>query len=113
MSATLTWEPAARERMQRIPAFVRGMVTRAVETWCEKNDVDVVTAEVLEVIGELRAEGKDFVLVTHEMGFARAVSDRVAFLSEGRVIEAGTPAEVFDAPREEITKAFLARILRY
>jgi len=49
-SRTLAWEPAAEERMQRIPAFVRGMVTRAVESWCEKNDVTVVTAEVLEGI---------------------------------------------------------------
>ena len=47
---TLSWEPEARERMQRIPAFVRGMVTRAVESWCEKNEVAVVTAEVLESI---------------------------------------------------------------
>jgi hypothetical protein len=49
-SATLAWEPAARERMQRIPAFVRGMVTRAVEGWCEENGVSVVTTEVLESI---------------------------------------------------------------
>lgn len=47
---TLSWEPEARERMQRIPAFVRGMVTRAVEGWCEKNGVPVVTAAVLEGI---------------------------------------------------------------
>jgi radical SAM protein with 4Fe4S-binding SPASM domain len=46
----LAWEPAARERMERIPAFVRGMVTRAVESWCEKNGVVVVTAAVLEEI---------------------------------------------------------------
>jgi radical SAM protein with 4Fe4S-binding SPASM domain len=52
MSATvaLRWEPEAKERMQRIPAFVRGMVTRAVESWCEKNGVAVVTAPVLEEI---------------------------------------------------------------
>jgi radical SAM protein with 4Fe4S-binding SPASM domain len=49
-SVALRWEPAARERMERIPAFVRGMVTRAVESWCEKNDVVLVTAEVLESI---------------------------------------------------------------
>jgi len=49
-SPTLAWEPAAQERMQRIPAFVRGMVTRAVEGWCEKNGVELVTAEVLEEI---------------------------------------------------------------
>lgn len=49
-AAALSWEPEARERMQRIPAFVRGMVTRAVESWCEKNGVAVVTATVLEDI---------------------------------------------------------------
>ena len=52
-SASLRWEPAAHERMQRIPVFVRGMVTRAVEGWCEKNGVEVVTAPVLE---EIRAK---------------------------------------------------------
>ena len=49
-TAALRWEPEARERMQRIPAFVRGMVTRAVESWCEKNGVAVVTATALEEI---------------------------------------------------------------
>jgi AdoMet-dependent heme synthase len=49
-AAALRWEPEARERMQRIPAFVRGMVTRAVESWCEKNGVAVVTATALEEI---------------------------------------------------------------
>jgi radical SAM protein with 4Fe4S-binding SPASM domain len=49
-AAALEWEPAARERMQKIPAFVRGMVTRAVESWCAKNGVKVVTAPVLEEI---------------------------------------------------------------
>lgn len=49
-SPALAWEPAARERMQRIPAFVRGMVTRAVEAWCARNGVTLVTAEVLEDI---------------------------------------------------------------
>ncbi len=49
-AAALTWEPEAKERMQRIPAFVRGMVTRAVESWCEKNGVTVVSGPVLEEI---------------------------------------------------------------
>ena len=49
-SVALRWDPEATQRMQRIPAFVRGMVTRAVEGWCEKNGVDRVTAEVLEGI---------------------------------------------------------------
>lgn len=72
-----------------------------------------MTAEVLDVIGELRTEGRDLILVTHEMGFARAVSDQVAFLGDGRIIECGLPEEVFGAPRETVTKDFLARVLKY
>ncbi len=53
VAAALRWEPEAKERMKRIPAFVRGMVTRSVETWCEKNGVDLVTATVLD---EIRAK---------------------------------------------------------
>lgn len=53
VATTLIWEPEARERMKRIPAFVRGMVTRSVETWCEKNGVELVTATVLD---EIRAK---------------------------------------------------------
>ena len=53
VTAVLRWEPEAHERMKRIPAFVRGMVTRSVETWCEKNGVDLVTATVLD---EIRAK---------------------------------------------------------
>jgi polar amino acid transport system ATP-binding protein len=72
-----------------------------------------MTAEVLDVIGELRAEGRDLILVTHEMGFARAVSDQVAFLAEGRIIECGPPEQVFGTPRENATRDFLARVLKY
>ena len=72
-----------------------------------------MTAEVLDLIGELRAEGRDLILVTHEMGFARAVSDQVAFLGDGRVLECGPPEQLFGAPRETLTRDFLARILKY
>ncbi len=72
-----------------------------------------MTAEVLDVIEELKGEGRDFVLVTHEMGFARSVADKLAFLAEGRILESGSSAEVFDSPCSEVARAFLARILKY
>ncbi|MBE7212325.1 MAG: amino acid ABC transporter ATP-binding protein, partial [Gluconacetobacter diazotrophicus] len=72
-----------------------------------------MTGGVLETIEELRAEGRDFVLVTHEMGFARRVADQVALLAEGRIVEAGPAAQVFDAPRAEASRQFFAKVLRY
>lgn len=72
-----------------------------------------MTAEVLDVISELRSEGRDLILVTHEMGFARAVSDQVAFLGDGRIIESGPPEKVFGAPQETVTRDFFARVLKY
>jgi len=72
-----------------------------------------MTAEVLEVIEELREEGRDLVLVTHQMGFAHRVADQIALLSGGQIIECGPPEEVLDNPRSEITRQFLAKILKY
>ncbi|HEY5752561.1 MAG TPA: amino acid ABC transporter ATP-binding protein [Chthoniobacterales bacterium] len=72
-----------------------------------------MTAEVLEMIEELRAEGRDFVLVTHEMGFARKVADEIVFLADGRIVETGPAAELFGHPRSPQTQQFLARILKY
>ena len=72
-----------------------------------------MTGGVLEVIEELRDEGRDFVLVTHEMGFARRVADQVALLADGRIVEAGPAAQVFDAPAHEVSRNFFARVLRY
>lgn len=72
-----------------------------------------MTSGVLEAIEELRDEGRDFILVTHEMGFARRVADQVALLAEGRIVEAGDAAAVFDAPREEMSRAFFAKVLKY
>jgi polar amino acid transport system ATP-binding protein len=72
-----------------------------------------MTAEVLDVIGELRAEGRDFILVTHEMGFARRVADQVALLADGRIVESGPVAQVFDNPATAAGRDFLAKILRY
>ena len=72
-----------------------------------------MTAEVLDTILELREEGLDFILVTHEMGFARRVADQVAFLAEGRMVEAGPAAAFFSAPAAPQTRAFLAKVLKY
>jgi polar amino acid transport system ATP-binding protein len=67
--------------------------------------------EVLAVMRELAAEGMTMVVVTHEMGFARDVADRVVMMDGGVVIEHGPPAEFFANPREERTRRFLARVL--
>src|SRR5271165_4499614 len=72
-----------------------------------------MTAEVLDVIEELREEGRDLVLVTHQMGFAHRVSDRIALLAGGEIVECGPPAQVLDDPESEITRRFLAKILKY
>ena len=67
--------------------------------------------EVLDVMKVLAAEGMTMVVVTHEMGFAREVCDRVLFMDEGLVVEEGTPDEVFSHPIQERTQAFLSKIL--
>src|ERR1700761_1967846 len=72
-----------------------------------------MTAEVLDVIEELKNEGRDFLLVTHEMGFARHVADHVAFLAKGRIIEHGPAKELFASPQSQECRDFLARILRH
>jgi polar amino acid transport system ATP-binding protein len=72
-----------------------------------------MTAEVLELIEEIKREGRDLLLVTHEMGFARRLADRVALLAEGRIAELGPPEQIFGAPQSDVTKAFLRRVLRY
>ena len=66
-----------------------------------------LTGEVLKVIKKLAEDDMTMVIVTHEMPFARAVSDRVIFMAEGHIVEQGSPEEVFAAPREERTRQFL------
>jgi polar amino acid transport system ATP-binding protein len=70
-----------------------------------------LVAEVLEVIRELAAEGMTMLIATHEMNFARDVAHRVCFLDAGVILEQGTPAEIFGAPREPRTQQFLQRIV--
>ena len=72
-----------------------------------------MTAEVLELIGELAAGGQDIILSTHEMGFARAVAGHVAFIAAGKVAEHGPSGELFAAPKEEMTRRFLSKVMRF
>lgn len=69
--------------------------------------------EVLDVMKELADEGMTMVCVTHEMGFARQVADRVVFMDEGEIVEVAPPAQLFDAPSHERTQQFLEQILSY
>ena len=70
-----------------------------------------MVGEVLEVMKQLAQEGMTMVVVTHEMGFAREVANRVFFMDGGGILEEGTPEQIFDHPQEERTKAFLRKVL--
>jgi polar amino acid transport system ATP-binding protein len=69
-----------------------------------------ITAGILKIMKELAAEKMTMVIVTHEIDFARAVSDRVIFMDEGVIVEQGKPEEVIDNPKNERTKAFLKKL---
>ena len=70
-----------------------------------------MVGEVLEVMTNLAEEGMTMVVVTHEMGFAREVADRVIFMDEGQIVEEGTPDQIFSAPTQQRTKDFLNKVL--
>ncbi len=70
-----------------------------------------MVGEVLELMKELAYEGMTMVVVTHEMGFAREVANRVLFMDDGIILEEGTPSEVFDNPKHDRTKEFLSKVL--
>lgn len=70
-----------------------------------------MVGEVLDVMKQLAEEGMTMVVVTHEMGFAREVGDRVLFMADGKIVEQNTPAEIFSNPKEERTKIFLSKVL--
>lgn len=72
-----------------------------------------MTAEVLDFIAELRAEGRRLIIVTHNMGFARQVSDRCLFIAAGQALEEGRSTELFSAPQHPLLVNFLAKVLRY
>ena len=69
--------------------------------------------EVLDVMIELARSGMTMLCVTHEMGFARSVADRVVFMDKGEIVEAAPPSEFFASPRSERTRAFLGQILNH
>ncbi|GAA4905366.1 polar amino acid transport system ATP-binding protein [Nonomuraea thailandensis] len=70
-----------------------------------------LVGEVLDVVRDLARSGTTMIVVTHEIGFAREAADTVAFMDAGRIVEAGPPAQVLDAPVHERTRAFLAKVL--
>ena len=70
-----------------------------------------MVGEVLDVMKELARSGMTMVCVTHEMGFAREVGDRVLFFDEGKIVEEGVPSEIFSSPKEQRTKEFLNKVL--
>ena len=72
-----------------------------------------MTAEVLDVIEELREDGLDFILVTHNMGFAKRIADKVAMIANGRIIEKGTGEHAFDQLVSQQSRDFLAKVLKY
>lgn len=70
-----------------------------------------MVGEVLQVMKDLAKEGMTMVVVTHEMGFAREVGDRVLFMDGGYLVEEGPPSQIFDNPKEARTQSFLAKVL--
>jgi polar amino acid transport system ATP-binding protein len=70
-----------------------------------------LVGEVLEAMKQLADEGMTMIVVTHEMGFAREVGDRILFLHEGAILEEGTPEQMFNRPRQERTRTFLSKVL--
>ncbi len=71
-----------------------------------------LVGDVLEVMNQLAKEGMTMVVVTHEMGFAKEVADRVIFMDDGYIVEEDTPYNIFTAPKDDRTKKFLSRVLR-
>src|SRR5690606_5969505 len=69
--------------------------------------------EVLDAMRELARDGMTMMIVTHEMGFAREVADRVIYIHQGEIVEQGRPDEVFDNPQNERTQSFLSRVLKH
>jgi len=69
--------------------------------------------EVLDVMRELARSGMTMIVITHEMGFAREVADRIVFMDEGLIVEGASPSVFFDNPKEDRTKLFLSQILTH
>ena len=72
-----------------------------------------MVGEVLDVMRTLAGTGVTMIVVTHEMGFARQIADRVIFMNSGQIVEAGAPADIFDTPKEQRTRDFLSAVLNH
>ena len=72
-----------------------------------------MTSEVLDLLLQLRSEGRPMVIVTHSMGFARKAADAVAFLADGQILEHGPAEALFSAPKTQALRDFLDKVLRY
>ncbi|NBW96929.1 MAG: amino acid ABC transporter ATP-binding protein [Planctomycetia bacterium] len=98
---------------QRI-AILRALVVRPRRLFFDEPTSALdpeMTSEVLEMIRKLKAEGVQFVMVTHEMAFARSIADEIAFVSDGRVLASGAPADILDRCADERLRSFFSRIL--
>ncbi|MBO1900867.1 amino acid ABC transporter ATP-binding protein [Leucobacter weissii] len=96
----------------------RVAIARAIATDPDLLLLDEITSaldpqlvgEVLDLVRELKTQGSTILMATHEMSFARRVADRVVYLKDGRIVESGPPAQIFDAPEREETREFLSRL---
>jgi polar amino acid transport system ATP-binding protein len=99
-----------QQRVAIVRALAMGPRVMLLDEITSALDPELV-AEVLNIVRDLAAEGMTLLLATHEMGFAREVASKICFLCDGVVLEEGPPAEIFGAPRQERTRAFLRRII--
>ncbi len=73
----------------------------------------LMSAEVLELVLELKVEGRHFILATHHLNFAKKIADWIVFIAEGNVLESGAPSQVFDHPRSTLAKQYMTKVLAY
>jgi polar amino acid transport system ATP-binding protein len=99
-----------QQRVAIVRALAMGPIVMLLDEITSALDPELVS-EVLRMVRDLAAEGMTMLLATHEMAFAREVASKVCFLYEGRVHEEGPPKQIFDAPQNERTRAFLQRII--
>jgi polar amino acid transport system ATP-binding protein len=99
-----------QQRVAIVRALAMGPIVMLLDEITSALDPELVS-EVLRMVRDLAAEGMTMLLATHEMAFARDVASKVCFLYEGRVHEEGPPKQIFDAPQNERTRAFLQRII--
>jgi len=99
-----------QQRVAIVRALAMGPMVLLLDEITSALDPELVS-EVLNIVRDLAAEGMTMLLATHEMGFAREVASKICFLCDGKVHEEGPPAEIFGAPKQERTRAFLQRII--